>query len=151
MTVTKQPKPAEPRSPPIPVGPRLEAVLELAYRARRPVLLEGPTGIGKSEVVRKVADRLGVATVVLDLSLLEPPDLVGLPVIHEGRTTYALPQVLPQGGRGHPDAGGAEPRRALHPAAGAAAPHGAQAPRVRAAAGLGVLRRRQPGDAPTTR
>ena len=61
-------------------------MLELAYRARRAVLLEGPTGIGKSEIVRQVADRLGVATVVLDLSLLEPPDLVGLPVIHEGRT-----------------------------------------------------------------
>jgi hypothetical protein len=75
-------------------------VLELAYRARRPVLLEGPTGIGKSEVVRQVADRLGVATVVLDLSLLEPPDLVGLPVVHEGRTTYAPPAVLPAGGAG---------------------------------------------------
>jgi hypothetical protein len=82
------------------VGPRLEAVLDLAYRARRPVLLEGPTGIGKSEVVRKTADRLGVGTVVLDLSLLEPPDLVGLPVIQNGRTAYALPQVLPQGGAG---------------------------------------------------
>jgi hypothetical protein len=90
----------EHRYPPIPVGPRLEAVLDLAYRARRAVLLEGPTGIGKSEVVRAVADKLGVATVVLDLSLLEPPDLVGLPVIAEGRTTYAPPRVLPQEGGG---------------------------------------------------
>jgi hypothetical protein len=98
--VPKPPLPAEIRGPAIPVGPRLEAVLELAYRARRPVLLEGPTGIGKSEVVRKVAERLGIGTVVLDLSLLEPPDLVGLPIIHEGRTTYALPQVLPAGGAG---------------------------------------------------
>jgi hypothetical protein len=92
--------PTETRYPPIPVGPRLEAVLELAYRARRAVLLEGPTGIGKSEVVRRVAEKLGIATTVLDLSLLEPPDLVGLPVIHEGRTSYAVPQVLPQGGAG---------------------------------------------------
>lgn len=94
------PAPAEPRTPPIPVGPRLEAVLELAYRARRPVLLEGPTGIGKSDVVRRVADKLGVATIVLDLSLLEPPDLVGLPIIHDGRTTYARPKILPDGGAG---------------------------------------------------
>jgi hypothetical protein len=97
-------KPAPPPAPPpaasIPVGPRLEAVLEIAYRARRPVLLEGPTGIGKSEVVRKVADRLGVATIVLDLSLLEPPDLVGLPVLADGRTAYALPQILPRDGAG---------------------------------------------------
>ncbi len=94
------PAPVEPRYPPIPVGPRLEAVLELAYRARRAVLLEGPTGIGKSDVVRRVADRLGISTVVLDLSLLEPPDLVGLPVIHDGRTTYARPKMLPESGAG---------------------------------------------------
>lgn len=84
----------------IPIGPRLEAVLEVAYRARRAVLLEGPTGIGKSEIVRRVAERLGIATVVLDLSLLEPPDLVGLPVIADGRTTYAVPRILPEGGAG---------------------------------------------------
>jgi hypothetical protein len=92
--------PTEARYPPVPVGPRLEAVLELAYRARRAVLLEGPTGIGKSEVVRRVADKLGIATTVLDLSLLEPPDLVGLPVISEGRTSYAVPKVLPEDGAG---------------------------------------------------
>jgi hypothetical protein len=75
-------------------------VLELAYRARRAVLLEGPTGIGKSEIVRHVAARLGITTVVLDLSLLEPPDLVGLPTIRDGRTSYAVPQALPMDGAG---------------------------------------------------
>ena len=95
-----KPSQAESRYPAIPVGPRLEAVLELAYRARRPVLLEGPTGIGKSDVVRTVAARLGLSTVVLDLSLLEPPDLVGLPVIQDGRTAYAVPQALPKDGVG---------------------------------------------------
>lgn len=64
------------------------------------MLLEGPTGIGKSEVVRQTAARLGVQTVVLDLSLLEPPDLVGLPVVTAGRTAYALPQALPTDGAG---------------------------------------------------
>lgn len=72
----------------------------MAYRARRAVLLEGPTGIGKSEIVRRIAERLGIATAVLDLSLLEPPDLVGLPIIKDGRTTYAVPHVLPEGGAG---------------------------------------------------
>jgi hypothetical protein len=97
--VSKPPS-AESRHLQIPIGPRLEAVLELAYRARRPVLLEGPTGIGKSEIVRRVADRLGIATVVLDLSLLEPPDLVGLPVQKDGRTSYAVPSILPLDGAG---------------------------------------------------
>ncbi|MDB4943970.1 MAG: MoxR-like ATPase [Labilithrix sp.] len=85
---------------PVPVGPRLERVLSVAYRARRAVLLEGPTGVGKSEIVRRVADDLGIQTTILDLSLLEPPDLVGLPVVKDGRTEYALPHVLPEGGSG---------------------------------------------------
>lgn len=84
----------------VPVGPRLERVLTVAYRARRAVMLEGPTGVGKSEIVRDVARQIGIDTVVLDLSLLEPPDLVGLPTIKDGRTEYALPHVLPRGGAG---------------------------------------------------
>lgn len=84
----------------LPLGPRVESILEVAYRARRPVLLEGPTGIGKSELVAHLARKLGIAHVVLDLSLLEPPDLVGLPVIEEGRTRYALPRFLPREGAG---------------------------------------------------
>ena len=90
----------EGRSPEIPVGPRLEAVLEVAYRARRAVLIEGHTGIGKSEIVRSLAERLGLSTVVLDLSLLEPPDLIGLPVIEDGATVYAVPAMLPRAGSG---------------------------------------------------
>lgn len=84
----------------LPLGPRVEAILEVAYRARRPVLLEGPTGIGKSELIASVSRRLGIQHVVLDLSLLEPPDLVGLPIIEEGRTRYALPRFLPREGQG---------------------------------------------------
>ncbi|HRI52507.1 MAG TPA: AAA family ATPase [Pseudomonadota bacterium] len=64
------------------------------------MLLEGPTGIGKSEIVRAATERLGIGLAVLDLSLLEPPDLVGLPIIEQGRTRYALPSILPQDGAG---------------------------------------------------
>ncbi len=84
----------------VPIGERVAAVLSLAYRSGRAVLLEGPTGIGKSELVRQVARQLGVGFAVLDLSLLEPPDLVGLPVIAESRTAYATPTALPTGGHG---------------------------------------------------
>lgn len=85
---------------PLPIGPRVEAILAVAYRARRPVLLEGQTGIGKSELVAQVAHKLGIAHTVIDLSLLEPPDLVGLPAIEDGRTRYALPRFLPREGTG---------------------------------------------------
>lgn len=90
----------EARAHAVPVGPRLERVLTVAYRARRAVLLEGPTGIGKSEIVHAVAASLGIRTLVLDLSLLEPPDLVGLPQVRDGRTHYALPALFPREGAG---------------------------------------------------
>lgn len=84
----------------VPVGAQVIDVLELAYRARRPVLLEGPTGIGKSQIVAEFARATGLSFVVLDLSLLEPPDLIGLPQIEDGRTHYASPAELPTSGRG---------------------------------------------------
>ena len=84
----------------LPLGELVVSVLRVAYRSRRPVLLEGPTGIGKSEIVAQAASELGVGYQVLDLSLLEPPDLVGLPVIEGGRTTFASPLALPQDGAG---------------------------------------------------
>ena len=86
--------------PRVPLGPRVIQVLHLAWRARRAVLLEGPTGIGKSEIVRAAAEQLGIGMAVLDLSLLEPPDLVGLPLIEGGRTRYAVPSILPTEGSG---------------------------------------------------
>lgn len=100
MAATKPTVIEQLRAPAIPIGPRLARTLEVAYRARRAVLLEGPTGVGKSEIVRSVAASLGIETRVLDLSLLEPPDLVGLPVIEDGRTRYAVPQILPTAGAG---------------------------------------------------
>ena len=84
----------------IPAGPRLVAALKAAYRARLPVLLEGPTGIGKSEVVAEAALELGIDVTVLDLSLLEPPDLVGLPRIDGDVTRFARPAILPRAGAG---------------------------------------------------
>ena len=86
----------------VPVGPSLAAIVALAYRAgRKPVLVEGPSGIGKSECIAALADGLGIETRVLDLSLLEPPDLIGLPRVDEhGRTRYAPPAILPMDGAG---------------------------------------------------
>jgi AAA domain (dynein-related subfamily) len=98
------PPPANPPQPPtqiaVPIGPQVIEVLDIAYRARRPVLLEGSTGIGKSQIVSEFARDRGLGFVVLDLSLLEPPDLVGLPVIEGGRTRYTSPSELPNQGCG---------------------------------------------------
>lgn len=97
-TPVKSPQP--PTQIAVPIGPRVVEVLDIAYRARRAVLLEGSTGIGKSQIVSEFAKARGLGFVVLDLSLLEPPDLIGLPVMEDGRTRYAYPAELPRDGCG---------------------------------------------------
>lgn len=79
--------------------PVIDAV-KLAYRADTPVLLEGGHGVGKSQLLKQAATELGIDILVRDLSLMEPPDLVGLPVQRDGRTVYAPPGFLPADGRG---------------------------------------------------
>jgi hypothetical protein len=85
----------------LPAGDRVVDLIELAYKADLPVLLEGRHGVGKSALLVRAARRLGIEPIVRDLSLMEPPDLVGIPsVAPEGRTRYAPPAFLPSGGRG---------------------------------------------------
>lgn len=75
-------------------------VLEILYRANLPFYLQGPHGIGKSEIVKSFAKRIGVGFVCVDLTLLEPVDLVGLPREVSGRTVYSPPAWLPKEGVG---------------------------------------------------
>jgi hypothetical protein len=76
-------------------------LIELAYRADLPVLLEGRHGVGKSALLTRAAGRLGIDPIVRDLSLMEPPDLIGIPSIApDRRTQYAPPAFLPSCGRG---------------------------------------------------
>lgn len=87
----------------LPIGPTLAAAITLAYRAGRPVILEGPTGLGKSELMAEVAKSIdgGIGFRCIDLSLLEPPDLIGIPRIDDhNRTTYAIPDFWPDEGKG---------------------------------------------------
>ena len=74
--------------------------MALAYRANQPVLLEGPHGIGKSQLIEQAAAKLGIGFIVRDLSLMEPPDLIGLPTQQSGKTVYSPPNFLPAAGRG---------------------------------------------------
>ena len=54
------------------VGPPLVEQILLAREAKRPVLLEGDTGLGKSEIIKEVAERLDIIPKTIDLTLLEP-------------------------------------------------------------------------------
>lgn len=79
---------------------RVPDLIRTAYRADLPVLLSGRHGIGKSTLFEQVAANLGIGCRVLDLSLMEPVDLLGLPQVTDGRVVYAPPAILPDEGCG---------------------------------------------------
>jgi hypothetical protein len=81
-------------------GRHLIDFIELCYRAKRPLLLIGTHGIGKSELLEQAANKVGIGFICRDLSLMEPPDLVGMPQLDGKVTRYLPPAFLPTGGRG---------------------------------------------------
>lgn len=86
---------------PVAAGTPLVELIADAYKANLPVLLIGMHGIGKSELMAQVAASLGIGLEIRDLSVMEPPDLVGIPQVGaDGRTHYAAPSFLPTDGRG---------------------------------------------------
>lgn len=66
---------------------------------RIPVFLWGAPGIGKSQIVRQVAQKLGMGLVDVRMTLLDPTDLRGIPVPHEDTARWLAPTFLPQVGR----------------------------------------------------
>jgi hypothetical protein len=79
----------------------VKSSLSVAIKARRPVFLWGPPGVGKSQVVAQVADAAGLGLVDVRAVLLDPVDLRGLPHINgEGRAHWAIPDFLPKDGQG---------------------------------------------------
>jgi len=64
-----------------------------------PVMLWGPPGIGKSQCVKQLSDEFKIGFIDLRLSLLNPVDLRGLPVVdreaHKAR--WLEPEFLPNG------------------------------------------------------
>ncbi|KKK85320.1 hypothetical protein LCGC14_2774500, partial [marine sediment metagenome] len=71
--------------------------LEIAIKADRPAFLWGPPGVGKSNVVAQVADKMGYTLVDVRAALLDPVDLRGLPVIEDGKVRWCPPDFLPKG------------------------------------------------------
>ena len=67
----------------------------LAGGAPQPVMLWGPPGIGKSDIVKAVAQELGIDLRDIRLSQLDPVDLRGVPAVEDGQTKWATPSFFP--------------------------------------------------------
>ena len=64
------------------------------------VFLWGPPGVGKSSIVKKIAQDNDLELIDLRISQLAPTDIRGLPYVEEGLAKFAPPAFLPQEGRG---------------------------------------------------
>ena len=68
-----------------------------AFKAKRPVFLWGPPGIGKSDVVAEIASDLGGPVIDLRMAQMEPTDIRGIPFFNKenGKMDWAEPVDLP--------------------------------------------------------
>lgn len=64
-----------------------------------PVMLWGPPGVGKSQMVAQVAARHDVPVIDIRLSQMEPSDLRGIPFRTGGVVDWAVPAILPDAQR----------------------------------------------------
>jgi len=60
-----------------------------------PVMLWGPPGVGKSQMVAQIAARHDVPVIDIRLSQMEPSDLRGIPFRQGERVEWAVPAMLP--------------------------------------------------------
>ena len=67
-----------------------------------PVMIWGPPGVGKSQIVAQVAHRHEVPAIDIRLSQMEPSDLRGIPFRVEDMVEWALPSMLPDAERHGP-------------------------------------------------
>jgi len=68
-----------------------------------PVMLWGPPGVGKSQMVAQVAARHGAPVIDIRLSQMGPTDLRGLPYRIGDRAEWAIPSMLPDADRDGPE------------------------------------------------
>lgn len=66
-----------------------------ATNAGAPVMLWGPPGVGKSQVIAQIAEGHGVPLVDVRLSQMEPTDLRGIPFRSGERVEWSVPALLP--------------------------------------------------------
>ncbi len=80
---------------------RITSALLALLPLRQPVFLWGAPGVGKSQVVRQVAEKLEIELCDVRAVLLDPVDLRGLPRIDaDNRAAWCAPAFLPTKGQG---------------------------------------------------
>jgi len=71
---------------------------QLDGKSPSPVMLWGSPGVGKSAIIREIANTLGLGVIDIRLAQMDPVDLRGIPTVEIGVTKWAVPDFLPQNG-----------------------------------------------------
>lgn len=76
--------------------------IEAMIEQRIPTFLWGAPGIGKSSIIKQIAEEKKIGFIDLRLSLMDPTDLKGIPFYdkHEHSAIWAPPSFLPRDGEG---------------------------------------------------
>lgn len=87
---------------------QLSTVLDTEFQSARqghhtPVMLWGPPGVGKSQIIAQVAERHAAPVIDIRLSQMEPSDLRGIPFRSGDSVEWAVPSMLPDVDRHGPE------------------------------------------------
>jgi hypothetical protein len=74
---------------------RVEEVIDHILSTRWPAFIWGPPGVGKSSIVRKVAQARKIQLLDIRASLLDPTDLRGIPTVSDDKARWCPPSFLP--------------------------------------------------------
>jgi hypothetical protein len=82
----------------------IETILDREYMSctagqHTPVMLWGPPGVGKSQIIAGIAKRHGTPLIDLRLSQMEPTDLRGIPFRKGDNVEWSVPAMLPDASR----------------------------------------------------
>ncbi len=82
----------------------LASVLDKEFTSARaghhtPVMIWGPPGVGKSQIISQVAEKHDVPLIDIRLSQMEPSDLRGIPFRNGEMVEWAIPAMLPNAER----------------------------------------------------
>jgi hypothetical protein len=79
---------------------RINQAAAILEQSDLPAFLWGSPGIGKSAIVKQIAERKQIECIDLRLTLLDPTDLRGLPVLKGDSAVWIPPAFLPKEGQG---------------------------------------------------
>ncbi len=72
-----------------------EEVLSTLKGHHTPVMLWGPPGVGKSQIILQIGERHDLPVIDIRLSQMEPSDLRGIPFKLNDKVEWAVPSMLP--------------------------------------------------------